>query len=65
MFLDSTTDFTVDAKSVDKDGKGKLRAIISNPSGSKNECPVTNNGDGTYKVAYAPFEEGMLSSWAL
>lgn len=58
MFIDSTTDFTVDAASVSPVGEGKLRAIITSPSGTKNDTMVTNNGDGTYNVAYAPYEEG-------
>lgn len=59
MFIDSTTDFTVDASPVSPTGEGTLRAIITSPSGTKNDTSVTNNGDGTYKVAYAPYEEGM------
>lgn len=58
MFLDSTTDFVVDAKPITKTGEGKVRAIVTNPSGTKNETMVTNNEDGTYNVAYAPYEEG-------
>jgi len=62
VFLDSTTDFTVDASSVAPNGEGKVRAIITNPSGTKNDTMVSNNEDGTYKVAYAPYEEGMCAS---
>ena len=61
MFIDSTTDFTVDASPVSPTGDGNLRAIITGPSGTKNDTVVTNNEDGTYKVAYAPYEEGMYS----
>ncbi|CAH1784407.1 unnamed protein product [Owenia fusiformis] len=58
VFLESTTDFTVDAKSVTPTGEGKVRAIITNPSGSKMEAITNNNEDGTYKVSYTPFEQG-------
>lgn len=58
VFLDSTTDFTVDASSVTPNGEGKVRAIITGPSGARNDSRVTNNGDGTYLVAYAPYEQG-------
>ena len=58
VFLDSTTDFTVDARSVTPTCAGKVRAVITNPSGTKNDTMVTPNGDGTYHVTYAPFEQG-------
>lgn len=59
VFLDSATNFTVDAKSVTPRGKGKVRAVITNPSGAKSEGIVTNNMDGTYDVAYTPHEQGQ------
>ena len=59
VFLESTTDFTVDAVSVSPTGEGKARAVITNPSGSKMEALVKNNNDGTYKVSYTPFEQGQ------
>ena len=58
VFLNSTTDFTVDASSVTPDGEGCVRAIVTSPCGAKNGTRVTNNRDGTYQVAYAPNEEG-------
>lgn len=62
VFLDSTTDFTVDARSVTPNGKGKVRAVITNPSGTKNDTNVTNNLDGTYGVTYTPYEKGRTTS---
>lgn len=58
VFMDSTTDFTVDASSVSPSGDGKVKAIITGPSGTKSESLVKDNDDGTYKVAFSPFEEG-------
>ncbi|XP_067932451.1 filamin-A-like isoform X2 [Watersipora subatra] len=58
VFIDSSTDFLIDASSVTPDGEGKVRAVVTSPSGAKNDTKVTNNGDGTYRVAYAPYQEG-------
>lgn len=58
VFLDSPTEFTVDASSVTPSGEGNVRAIVNNPSGTKNDTTVTNKGDGTYDVLYTPVEEG-------
>ncbi len=58
MFIESPTEFTVDAKSVSPVGKGNLRATVKNPSGTETPTAVQNNGDGTYNVAYTPFEQG-------
>nr|XP_022299044.1 filamin-A-like isoform X13 [Crassostrea virginica] len=61
VFLDSPTEFTVDAKSVSPQGEGNVRAVVNNPSGVKNDTTVTNKGDGTYDVLYTPVEEGNIS----
>ncbi|XP_056000448.1 filamin-A-like isoform X18 [Ostrea edulis] len=61
VFLDSPTEFTVDASSVTPSGEGNVRAIVNNPSGTKNDTTVTNKGDGTYDVLYTPVEEGNMS----
>lgn len=58
VFLDSPTEFTVDAKSVSPNGTGTVRAIVTNPSGTKNDTNVDNKKDGTYSVLYTPVEEG-------
>lgn len=58
MFLDSPTGFTVDAKSVTPNGEGKVRAIVTSPSGQRTESIVKNNNDGTYDVLYTPYEQG-------
>ena len=60
MFLESTTDFTVDAKSVTPSGEGKVKAFVTAPTGTRMEALVNNNNDGTYKCMYTPFEEGKF-----
>lgn len=58
VFLDSPADFTVDAAAIDKNGNGKVRAIVSSPSGAKAELPIENHKDGTYSGSYMPLEQG-------
>ncbi|XP_052286873.1 filamin-A-like isoform X5 [Dreissena polymorpha] len=58
VFLESPTGFTVDAKSVTPVGEGKVRAIVTSPSGQRTESLVKNNKDGTYDVLYTPYEQG-------
>ena len=58
VFLDCPNEFTVDARSVSPNAQGKVRAIVTSPSGQKNDTLVKNNGDGTYNVLYTPFEQG-------
>ena len=61
VFLESTTEFTVDAKSVTRTGEGKVKAFVTAPSGTRTEALVNNNNDGTYKCIYTPFEQGKFS----
>ncbi len=56
--MESTTEFTVDAKSVTRSGEGKVKAFVTAPSGTRTEALVNNNNDGTYKCMYTPFEQG-------
>ncbi|RUS81267.1 hypothetical protein EGW08_010971 [Elysia chlorotica] len=58
VYLDCPNEFTVDARSVSPNAQGKVRAIVTSPSGQKNDTLVKNNGDGTYNVLYTPFEQG-------
>ena len=55
--MDSTTEFTVDARSVVPRG-GKVKAFVSGPTGTRTEALVNNNNDGTYKCMYTPYEQG-------
>lgn len=59
--MDSPTDFTVDTRSIPRQGQGdegRVTCTITNPSGAKTEKVVVPMVDGTYKVSYTPFEEG-------
>jgi hypothetical protein len=58
VFLESPTDFTVDAKSVTGSGAGRVECLLTSPSGRVVRCPVKNMADGTYQVQYAPYEQG-------
>jgi len=60
VFLDSPTDFTVDAKSVTSSGTGNVECILTAPSGRSARCPVKNMANGTYQVQYAPYEQGLF-----
>ncbi|ELW67409.1 Filamin-C [Tupaia chinensis] len=54
-----TTEFTVDARSLTATGGNHVMARVLNPSGAKTDTYVTDNGDGTYRVQYTAYEEGM------
>jgi len=58
VFLDSTTDFTVDATSIDAKPEGVVRALITSPSGSLTEAIVKNQQNGLYQCLYTPVEQG-------
>ncbi|XP_075285684.1 LOW QUALITY PROTEIN: filamin-C [Opisthocomus hoazin] len=53
------TDFTVDARALTQTGGPHVRARVLNPSGALTDTRVTDHGDGTYRVDYTPYEEGM------
>jgi len=59
VFLESTTEFTVDARSVLPRGSGKVKGFVNAPSGTRTEVLVNNNNDGTYKCMYTPLEQGL------
>jgi len=58
VYLESTTEFTVDAGSVAPRGGGKVKAFVTAPSATRTEALVNNNNDGTYKCMYTPYEQG-------
>lgn len=58
VFREATTDFNVDARALSKAGGPHVKTRVSNPSGNFTEAYVQDNGDGTYKVEYTPYEEG-------
>ncbi|XP_045895971.1 filamin-C-like isoform X9 [Micropterus dolomieu] len=54
-----TTHFIVDARAHYKSGGSHIKACISNPSGSNTDAYITDKGDGTYRVEYTPYEDGL------
>ncbi|XP_074499248.1 filamin-A isoform X4 [Sebastes fasciatus] len=58
VFREATTDFTVDARALTQTGGDHIKALISNPSGSRTDALIADRGDGTYNVEYTPYEEG-------
>ncbi|XP_034239661.1 filamin-A isoform X3 [Thrips palmi] len=58
VFVDSPTDFVVDTRALAKRDDGRVTCTITNPSGGRTENLVTAQPDGTYRIAYTPFEEG-------
>ncbi|KAL0968726.1 hypothetical protein UPYG_G00270880 [Umbra pygmaea] len=54
-----TTHFIVDARKTTKIGGEHVKANIINPSGTNTETYITDKGDGTYRVEYTAFEDGM------
>ncbi|XP_071358744.1 filamin-C-like isoform X7 [Trachinotus anak] len=54
-----TTHFTVDARVLYKSGGSQIKTCISNPSGSNTDTYITDKGDGTYRVEYTPYEDGL------
>lgn len=60
VYVDSPTDFVVDSRAIANRDDGKVMCKITNPSGSRTENLVTPLADGTYKISYTPFEEGMF-----
>nr|XP_057923391.1 filamin-C isoform X2 [Doryrhamphus excisus] len=53
------THFTVDARSVYKSSGGHVKVFISNPSGANTDAFITDKADGTCRVEYTPFEDGL------
>lgn len=53
-----TTHFIVDARCLYTSGGEHIKACISNPSGATTDAYITDNGDGTYRVEYTPYEDG-------
>ncbi|MGH0139312.1 UNVERIFIED_CONTAM: hypothetical protein FKN15_025142 [Acipenser sinensis] len=54
-----TTEFTVDARAQTKTGGNHLKARIVNPSGGKTDTYISDKGDGTYRVEYTAYEDGI------
>uniref|UniRef100_A0A8C8S3S3 Filamin A n=1 Tax=Pelusios castaneus TaxID=367368 RepID=A0A8C8S3S3_9SAUR len=61
VFREATTEFSVDARALSKAGGPHIKPRVSNPSGNLTETFVRDHGDGTYRVEYTPYEEGVHS----
>ncbi|KAG9345782.1 hypothetical protein JZ751_008927 [Albula glossodonta] len=53
------THFVVDARSQNKTGGSHVKTRIVNPSGTNTDAYITDKGDGTYRVEYTTYEDGM------
>ncbi|XP_064175353.1 filamin-C-like isoform X3 [Anguilla rostrata] len=54
-----TTHFIVDARALAKTGGSHVKIRIVNPSGANTDAYITDKGDGTYRVEYTAYEDGM------
>ncbi|XP_027898786.1 filamin-C-like isoform X2 [Xiphophorus couchianus] len=54
-----TTHFIVDARALSKAGGNRVKVRVVNPSGSNTDTYITDKADGTYRVEYTAFEDGM------
>ncbi|XP_072482139.1 filamin-A isoform X2 [Notamacropus eugenii] len=61
VFREATTEFSVDARALTKAGGPHIKTRVANPSGNLTDAYIQDNGDGTYKVEYTPYEEGVHS----
>ncbi|TNN09515.1 Filamin-A isoform 1 [Schistosoma japonicum] len=59
VLKESFAKFTVDAKAVDPQGRGIVKAIVVSPNKQRTACLIQNNGDGTYKCSYSPIDDGL------
>lgn len=48
----------MDARALSPSGGEHIKTLIRNPSGGCTEALISDRGDGTYSVAYTPYEEG-------
>lgn len=57
-----TTHFIVDTRTHNVTGGNHVKACVVNPSGTNIEAYITDKGDGTYRVEYSAYEDGMMFS---
>lgn len=60
VFVESINDFTIDPRALGPQGHGKIKAILTDPAGSRTELPITSNKDGTLAGIYTPLQKGWL-----
>ncbi|XP_036419656.1 filamin-C isoform X7 [Colossoma macropomum] len=54
-----TTHFIVDTRAHNKTGGNHIKTRIVNPSGTNTDAYITDKGDGTYRVEYTAYEDGV------
>uniref|UniRef100_A0A9J8A9C4 Filamin C, gamma b (actin binding protein 280) n=1 Tax=Cyprinus carpio carpio TaxID=630221 RepID=A0A9J8A9C4_CYPCA len=54
-----TTHFVVDTRVHSKMGGNHIKVRIVNPTGANTDSYITDNGDGTYRVEYTAYEDGV------
>lgn len=54
------THFIVDTRTYNVTGGNHVKACIVNPSGTNTDAYITDKGDGTYRVEYTAYEDGMM-----
>ncbi|XP_065146018.1 filamin-C isoform X1 [Paramisgurnus dabryanus] len=54
-----TTHFAVDTRAHSIMGGNHIKVRIVNPSGANTDAYITDKGDGTYKVEYTAYEDGV------
>uniref|UniRef100_A0AAR2KMX2 Calponin-homology (CH) domain-containing protein n=1 Tax=Pygocentrus nattereri TaxID=42514 RepID=A0AAR2KMX2_PYGNA len=54
-----TTHFIVDTRTHNKTGGNHIKTRIVNPSGASTDAYITDKGDGTYRVEYTAYEDGV------
>ncbi|KAM3588274.1 uncharacterized protein V6R79_025306 [Siganus canaliculatus] len=54
-----TTHFTIDARAHYQSGGSQVKVRVSNPSDASTDAYITDKGDGTYRVEYTPYEDGL------
>ncbi|XP_066504550.1 filamin-C isoform X2 [Hoplias malabaricus] len=59
VLRDVTTHFIVDARVQQKTGGNHIKVRIVSPSGAATDSHITDKGDGTYRVEYTAFEDGV------
>ncbi|KAI5105622.1 filamin-C isoform X2 [Silurus meridionalis] len=59
VLRDVSTHFIVDARSLTKTGGNHVTVRIKGPSESSTDAYITDKGDGTYRVEYTAFQDGM------
>lgn len=58
VYVESVNDFTIDPRALGSQGHGKIKAILTDPAGSRTDVPITTNKDGTLAGIYTPLQKG-------